>query len=132
MNKRKVAALAASVAVVVGVAVVSWLMRGPEADAPTTSGSPPEANMVVLILHATGDVDTRVEYTCVEAGSVSTCHASVRGGLWSTKVTVPAGTTVLVQPRGGVLPSRCSIADAEDQGLIRDQRGGKCEWVAGQ
>jgi hypothetical protein len=132
MNKRKVAALAASVAVVLGVAVTSWLMRGPQADAPTTSGSPPETEMVVLNLHATGDVDTRVTHTCVEAGSVSTCHASVRGGVWSTKVTVPAGTTVHVQARDGVLTPWCSIADVEDQALIRDQSGGTCEWVAGQ
>jgi hypothetical protein len=127
-RRRKIAVVAASVAVVVGSGVVSFLVNEPTTYAP--AASPPE---VTLTLSATGDTTTQVVYTCADAaGVVSTCGPELvpAPNAWSKRVTVPAGTVVRVQARGGVLPGWCSIADASDQLRLDHDKAGACMAVA--
>lgn len=128
----KIALVAVSALVMVGVAM-AWFVNDSTDAPPGAQQEPPAAVMVTLTLSATGDTSTRVTYTCGdEAGGVTSCGPEqVRGGVWSAKVTVPAGTTVRVQTAGGVIRSLCSIADETDRVKLNpDEQTGDCEAVA--
>lgn len=124
----KVVLACAATAVVVGVGVASWFMHEPglvrEEVTPVRS--------VTVTLSVTGDATTRVEYTCADgSGVVDTCGPEpvpVRD-VWSKRVSVPAGTTVRVQARGGVVPALCEISDASDRAVLVHGERGVCETV---
>ncbi len=95
----------------------------------TQAATQAAAQEVTVVLHATGDPSTDVYYTCMEEAAVSVCEATVIGGVWAEKVTVPVGTTVYVRASGGVVAPRCSITDESDRlALVRGS--GSCEVVA--
>lgn len=138
--KGNLALTLAAVAVLVGAALTAWLVYAlaSEADAPTQSVAPSTVvtaeratteEGVTLVLHATGTTGTLVTYTCVEGGEVSVCQEPVNG-LWVKKITVPLGTVVMVQARGGIVPSDCSITDESDRMVLNGNRDvGECVWM---
>jgi len=70
----------------------------------------------------------------MESGVVDVCGPVRVPGLdvWTTKVTVPAGTTVRVQAEGGMLGPTCMITDESDRIRLDHQESGECETVAGE
>lgn len=132
-----VALVCVSAAVVVGVAAASWMVNEPASSSPARSPATAARAAdtgVTLTLHAAGGADT-VTYTCVTGGEVDVCGPDrvSEPATWSTRVTVPAGTTVRVQARGPVLPPWCSITDQSDRLVLnQDHETGECEAVAGK
>ena len=134
----KFALVCVSAAVVVGVAAVSYVVHEPTSYAPPGAVAAPVAAQVTLTLHVKGDQSTRVSYTASDTkGHAATHSAMLLGPLWSTRVTVPAGTTVSVRADGGLLLPDCSITDEADTTppLDRDNEASgdgmaRCEWVA--
>lgn len=131
MKAMKVAAVMASTAVIVGAAFASYLVH-PSASGPSEDVTYYES--VTLTIGASGDTDTRVSYTCADAvGNVDVCGPEPVSteGVWHKKVSVPPGTVVRVQARGGVLPPHCWISDKSDQiTLASNESGQTCEAVA--
>lgn len=131
----RIALVCVSAAVVVGVAVASWMVHAPTSSSPARSPATAARAAdtgVTLTLHAAGGADT-VTYTCVTGGEVDVCGPErvSEPATWSTRVTVPAGTTVRVQARGPVLPPWCSITDQSDRLVLnQDHETGECEAVA--
>lgn len=118
----RVGVVVASAAVVIGTGVASWITH-----APTTYG-----RGVTLTLSATGDSSTGITYTCGD-NETTPCGGTVSPwGVWNERVTVPWGTTVRVQARGGVLSPTCSIADSSDRLVLDHEEDGMCEVVAGR
>lgn len=138
MRKIRVVLGYATLAVALGLVTI-WAITSrsdsvdPPQGAPSTTATQAAtqaaAQEVTVVLHATGDPSTDVYYTCMEETAVSVCEATVIGGVWAEKVTVPVGTTVYVRASGGVVAPRCSITDESDR-LVLVRGSGSCEVVA--
>jgi hypothetical protein len=128
VRRWKVAAIvcAALVVLVTGVAVLVPHSPPEESQSITYYGNP-----FTVTVGATGDASTAVSYTCADSvGKVETCTATVGGGVWSQRVTVPEGTVVRVQAHGGVLSPTCWISDEDDVMVLVKSTDGVCHAVA--
>lgn len=128
VRRWKVAAIVCAALVVIGSGVAALVPHSSpsEVQSVTYYGDP-----FTVTVGATGDASTAVSYTCASSvGKVTTCTATIVGGVWSKKVTVPEGTVVRVRAHGGVLPPTCWVSDKDDVVVFIKSTDGVCQAVA--
>jgi hypothetical protein len=128
VRRWKVFAVVCAALVVVGTGAATLV---PHSSPSEVQGVTYYGDPFTVTVGATGDASTAVSYTCASSvGKVKTCTATIAGGVWSKKVTVPQGTVVRVQAHGGVLSPECWISDKDDVVVLIKSTDGVCQAVA--